>query len=81
MALEHLKTHSRPCLILLDLMMPVMDGWTLKKMLESDPDLNSIPVIIMSAARAESAQNLKSVAFLSKPLDLDELLNLVGSVC
>src|SRR5438552_3631024 len=43
-------TGARPCIILLDLMMPVMDGWTFRHEMLKDPSLASIPVIVMTAA-------------------------------
>jgi CheY-like chemotaxis protein len=49
-ALRHLASGARPCVILLDLMMPVMDGWTFRQEMLKDPSLASIPVIVMSAA-------------------------------
>src|SRR5262245_10967205 len=48
-ALEILSKDYRPCLILLDLMMPVMDGWEFRRAQEQDPRLKDIPVIVVSA--------------------------------
>src|SRR5947208_5356923 len=47
-AIERLRTSDQPDLILLDLRMPVMDGWTLRAELKRDPELSSIPVVILS---------------------------------
>ena len=48
-ALEHLQQRMRPSLILLDMMMPEMDGWLLRQELKKSPDLASIPIVILSA--------------------------------
>lgn len=49
-ALEHLHGHAPPDLILLDLMMPQVDGWQVCNQLRAEPDLARIPVILMTAA-------------------------------
>src|SRR5215467_12847724 len=54
-ALRHLGTGARPCVILLDLMMPVMDGWTFRQHLLEDRDLSEIPVVLMTAATMSRA--------------------------
>jgi CheY-like chemotaxis protein len=61
--------HVRPALILLDLMMPHMSGWELREILGRDPQLASIPVIVMSAVERGG---------LPKPFGIDELLQAVG---
>ncbi len=48
-ALALMKGGLRPCIILLDLMMPVMDGWTFRQAQLADPAIASIPVIVLSA--------------------------------
>src|SRR6185436_19724926 len=48
-ALAYLHTSSRPEVILLDLMMPVMDGWEFRRHQQADPDLAGVPVIVLSA--------------------------------
>jgi CheY-like chemotaxis protein len=81
-ALRYLKPNARPCLILLDMVMPEMDGQTFKHVLDMDHDLDDIPVIIMSAdSRRQSARALKPLAFVPKPIDIDRLMALVESVC
>ncbi|MDD4975691.1 MAG: response regulator [Bacteriovorax sp.] len=63
-----------PCLILLDLMMPIMDGWAFAEALEKDPTLNKIPFVVITAF-AESAINIKKArGIIKKPVEL-ELLN------
>ena len=47
--LEKLKTDYAPCVILLDLMMPVMNGWQFRAKQLSEPELAQLPVIVLSA--------------------------------
>lgn len=65
-----------PHLILLDIMMPVMDGFVFRQEMQKDPGLASIPVIVMTAdSQPESkAHQLHAAALLKKPLDMDQLL-------
>jgi CheY-like chemotaxis protein len=76
-ALDLLKTSRAPALILLDLMMPELDGWAFMAALERElPQLAGVPVVIFSAhgdAR-QAATSLEVVGFVKKPIRLDELL-------
>lgn len=78
--LESLKaSETLPHLILLDLMMPVMDGYQFRAEQKQSPLYGAIPVVVMSAdgkAQQKLAQ-LNCDAFLKKPLDLDELLEMI----
>jgi CheY-like chemotaxis protein len=80
-ALDKLRRTEKPCLILLDLMMPVMNGWELKNRLEHDPDLCDVPVVVVSAATGEIVRNTPAAAYIPKPVDMDRLLGLVGDLC
>lgn len=82
-ALNKLHSGEKPCLILLDLMMPVMNGWEFRRALERDPDptLRNVPVVVVSAATREMAKNTEAVAYLPKPLDMDRLLDVVCDYC
>ena len=71
-----------PAVILLDLMMPVMDGWQLHAELQKVVELATIPIIVLSAdGHPEKADSFRSAGRLRKPLDVVELLEMVERVC
>lgn len=74
-ALALLGGGSPPALVLLDLMMPVMNGWEFLAAVGNDPALRTIPVVVLTAA--ENAQIPGAREVLSKPMDLKELLRVV----
>jgi len=81
LALERLGSGVGPCVIVLDLMMPVMDGWQFRQAQIRDAALANIPVIVVSAAGRERLERIQADAYLSKPVDLDELLGCVTQFC
>ena len=80
-ALERLNAGVHPCVILLDLMMPVMDGWQFRSQQIRDAAIASIPVIVVSAAGKERMADIEANAYLSKPVDLEQLLAEVTQYC
>jgi two-component system alkaline phosphatase synthesis response regulator PhoP len=78
-ALEYLRTaKSNPELILLDIMMPYMNGYEFRECQLKDPKISSIPTIILSAAgKHEDIDKLHFKETLKKPLDLDTLIDVV----
>ena len=80
-ALERLNAGVHPCVILLDLMMPIMDGWQFRRQQVQDRDLAEIPVIVVSAAGKERIAEIDANAYLSKPVDLEKLLERVTQYC
>ncbi len=75
---------ERPSVIVLDLMMPVMDGLTFLATRERDQIRADVPVICVSAAGPElmeEARQLGAVACVEKPTNFDELCTLVGRYC
>jgi CheY-like chemotaxis protein len=78
-ALEQLRLCSeedRPCCILLDLMMPVMNGWQFRAEQRRDPRLAGVPVIVCSGegAAEQRAGSIEAAGYLNKPVDFAELL-------
>ena len=70
-----------PDLILLDYRMPVMDGKQFLSVMRRTPKIQTIPVVILSAATREwSGANLEVVDVMTKPVDLDLLLSTVGRI-
>lgn len=82
-ALEWLRTHSPPAVILLDWMMPRCDGPTFRAEQQKDPSLADIPVVLLTAdaTARERAPALGLARFLQKPVDLDELLAAIHASC
>ena len=74
-ALALLRAGRRPSLVLLDLMMPVMNGWEFLDEVAKDPSLRQIPIVALTAA--EHVQVTGAVEVLSKPMDLVALLRVV----
>jgi CheY-like chemotaxis protein len=82
-ALDYLRAAEPPDLILLDLMMPVMDGWQLRLELLKERRLAAIPIMLLSGAGslATEAAALGAVAFLNKPFNVSQLLRVVQQHC
>lgn len=74
---------DRWCVVLLDLMMPRMDGRTFRAEQLQDPALSPIPVVIVSAMSdvAEAAEELGVSAHVTKPITLSTLVNVVDRFC
>ncbi|MES2801598.1 MAG: response regulator [Bdellovibrionota bacterium] len=76
-ALEALMREPAPSVILLDLMMPVMDGFEFLHTIESGQMAKNIPIIVMTAAR-NKASEIKKYTTLLKPFEVTKLLSLIG---
>jgi two-component system, OmpR family, response regulator CpxR len=76
-AITYLATHELPCAILLDLEMPVMNGWEFRTWQQLHALFAKIPVIIMSGAcdNQRTYELLRPAAYIDKPIDFDSLLN------
>ena len=70
--LAYLGGHPPPDLIVLDLMMPVMNGWELRAELAKLPAFAKVPIVVMTAL-AEAAE-IEADAIVAKPIDLKRLL-------
>ncbi len=81
-ALEWLKNHEPPSTILLDVKMPLMDGWTLWQQIRYERGIRDVPVIIITAdTRMERMAELTGVAgFLHKPFDIDALISMIETL-
>jgi CheY-like chemotaxis protein len=78
-ALEQLHKGLKPCLILLDLMMPGMDGFEFVNEKRQDPRISAIPVVIYSGHHdaKSNAERLGAQGYFQKPVDVDNLVSLV----
>jgi CheY-like chemotaxis protein len=89
-ALEFLRRKGRfvdavrPDLILLDLNLPRMDGREVLGEVKSDPDLKTIPVVVLTTSRAEQdilqSYQLHANCYVTKPVDLEEFLEVIKSI-
>jgi CheY-like chemotaxis protein len=70
----------KPCLVLLDMMMPIMNGREFLDEMMKDSVLAPIPVLIVSAI-ADPSNTKGSVGFLKKPVDIDAVLSTVSKYC
>jgi CheY-like chemotaxis protein len=76
-ALEHLRANGRPSVILLDMRMPVMNGWEFLAVQKEDPALAEIPVIICSGDGNVDPDAVRAAGFLRKPFELSHLFSLL----
>jgi CheY-like chemotaxis protein len=79
-ALDKLNSIPKPCLVLLDMMMPIMNGREFLDNVMKDSHLAPIPVLIVSAI-ADKTRTEGAVGFLKKPIDIDVVLNVVAQYC
>ena len=83
-ALARLRAQGpRPCLVLLDLMMPRMSGFELRTVMKEDPALASIPVVVVTGAGALAQRRAAEldVEILTKPIEVQTLLQVVDRIC
>jgi CheY-like chemotaxis protein len=80
-ALDYLMQSEAPCLIILDIRMPVMDGARFRSAMLSEPRLAKIPVVIVTAFEPPSAAKLAAVRVFRKPVDVDALLRTIRANC
>jgi CheY-like chemotaxis protein len=84
-ALDKLRAlEEMPCVLLLDLMMPEMDGWSFRNAQLDDPDLRSIPVVVLTAHGGPNdppVRGIENADMLRKPVGLQTLLEKVEQYC
>lgn len=73
-----MMNRERPSMVLLDYMMPVLNGPGLMEAMRKDPALRDVPVVLMSASNPDRWRHLACAAFLPKPFSLEQLLDVVG---
>ncbi|WP_163999206.1 response regulator [Pyxidicoccus caerfyrddinensis] len=78
-ALEELQHMRRPCLILLDLMMPVMNGHEFLARIRETPRMQGVPVLVLTAVSTEAPPGARGL--LRKPFIVEELLDAVQNLC
>jgi CheY-like chemotaxis protein len=79
-ALDYLTSQTVPSLILLDMLMPVLDGWLFMRELRQLPGCSAVPVVVvtgMTVASSEWTKALGAVALVKKPVDVALLLDTV----
>jgi two-component system, chemotaxis family, chemotaxis protein CheY len=82
--LAHLRAGTRrPCVVVLDLMMPRMSGFELRTVMKADPDLANIPVIVVTGAGplADRRSSELDAEILRKPFEVSVLLDAVARHC
>ena len=81
-ALDYLDQSRLPCVVLLDLDMPVMNGWVFRAQQLADERLSSIPVVVVTASIEGLSDRFPGVAgFLYKPLLFEKLATLLDRIC
>jgi two-component system chemotaxis response regulator CheY len=81
--LHYLRTSPAPNLIILDMKMPVMDGWQFQQQRMKDPALAGIPLFIVSGSvsGAELSATFGVAEYAQKPVDIEQFLNTVRRYC
>jgi CheY-like chemotaxis protein len=80
-ALALMRRRGRPDLVLLDLMMPVMNGWEFLHEKSRDDDLNAVPVLVVSANPPAGVLEDNVRGVMRKPVQLEQLRTAVAEVC
>jgi len=77
------RTH-KPTLVLMDINMPIMDGWQALKVLKNDPDTANIPVIALTAhamtSDRDKADEIGFNAYATKPIDFPALVQMIQNL-
>jgi CheY-like chemotaxis protein len=80
-ALDYLRSGGEASVILLDLRMPVMNGWTFRQQQRDDPRLADIPTVVLSGFDSRPFEDDIPAAILQKPIDFNVLVTLLDVLC
>jgi CheY-like chemotaxis protein len=80
-ALAYLRGGGDASVILLDLRMPVKDGWAFRREQRGDPGLAAIPIVVISGVASDFSQDLDAAAAFSKPVSFLEVVGVVRQLC
>jgi CheY-like chemotaxis protein len=80
-ALTYLRGGGSARVILLDLRMPVMDGWTFRRVQRADPAIADIPVVVLSGVETEQVAELDAAAAFYKPVSFPDVIAAVRRLC
>lgn len=80
-ALDYLRAGGEASVIVLDLTMPVMNGWTFRETQQGDPQIAAIPTIIVSGVESSPLEGDAPAAVLRKPVDFPALVTIIRSLC
>jgi PAS domain S-box-containing protein len=81
-ALEYLRGHSTPALVILDMMMPLMEGWSLFEAVKGDPRLAAVPMVLLTCVgENENLAPPDVTGYLSKPVRMKKLLSIAAEHC
>jgi len=80
-ALDYLQGGGDASVILLDLRMPIMDGWAFRHAQKQNPGIADIPIVILSGVETERVQELDAAASFHKPVSFPEVVGVVRRLC
>ena len=80
-ALAYLRGGGDASVIVLDLRMPVMDGWTFRKEQRRDPVLADIPIVVLSGLEMDGIHEMDAAASFHKPVSFSEVVDVVRRLC
>lgn len=79
-ATESIKSNL-PCVVILDLMMPVMDGWQFLEWKKQQKELEDLPVVVVSAVSNNTQPPDGVAGFLKKPVSLSSMIDYIQTYC
>ena len=80
-ALAYLRGGGDASVIVLDLRMPVMDGWTFRREQRGDPGLARIPIVVLSGMEMDGVQDMDAAASFHKPVSFLDVVSVVRRLC